>query len=98
MIISLFQIDAFAERLFEGNPASVCVLQQGWLPEVIMQRIAAENKHSETAFLVPDSGPFWQIKWFTPLQEVALCGHATLASAHVIFEFAAKGSDMAVFE
>ncbi len=98
MIIPIFQIDAFADRLFEGNPASVCVLEHGFLPEVIMQRIAAENKHSDTAFIVPDGAPFWRIKWFTPLKEVDLCGHATLAAAHVVFNYAAKGSEMVVFE
>ena len=98
MIIPLFQIDAFAERLFEGNPAAVCVLEQGFLPEVIMQRIAAENKHSETAFIVPDGSPFWRIKWFTPAKEVDLCGHATLAAAHVVFTYASKGSEMVVFD
>ena len=98
MIIPLFQIDAFAERLFEGNPASVCVLQQGFLPDVIMQRIAAENNHSETAFIVPDGSPIWKIKWFTPVKEVELCGHATLAAAYVVFEYAAKGTQMVIFE
>lgn len=98
MIIPLFQIDAFADRLFEGNPASVCVLEQGFLPDVIMQRIAAENRHSETAFITPDVAPLWRIKWFTPLKEVELCGHATLAAAHVLFSYIARGSEMAVFE
>lgn len=98
MIIPLFQIDAFAERLFEGNPAAVCVLEQGWLPECIMQRIAAENNLSETAFLAPGRPGRWQIRWFTPKAEVELCGHATLASAHVVFNYLARGSKLALFD
>jgi len=61
MIIPIFQIDAFAERLFEGNPAAVCVLERGWIPDGFMQRIAAENNLSETAFIVPVSGGRWEI-------------------------------------
>jgi PhzF family phenazine biosynthesis protein len=98
MIISLFQIDAFADKLFEGNPASVCVLKKDFLPEVIMQRIAAENNHSETAFIYPDTTPFWKIRWFTPTREVPLCGHATLAAAFVVFEYIVKGGELVVFE
>jgi len=83
MQITLYQIDAFANKLFEGNPAAVCPLQS-WLPDTLMQQIAAENNLSETAFFVPtDSG--FHIRWFTPIAEVDLCGHATLASAYVIF-------------
>lgn len=83
MQLKLYQIDAFAENLFEGNPAAVCPLDQ-WLPDEIMQAIAAENNLSETAFFVPQSDDF-QIRWFTPVHEVNLCGHATLASAYVLF-------------
>jgi len=80
--IPIYQIDAFASRLFKGNPAAVCVLDE-WLPEVVMQAIAAENNLAETAFVVPDGSDF-SIRWFTPSVEVDLCGHATLAAAHVL--------------
>jgi predicted PhzF superfamily epimerase YddE/YHI9 len=84
MDLPIFQIDAFASKLFEGNPAAVCPLEK-WLPDKLMQSIAAENNLSETAFFVPkDDG--YHIRWFTPVAEVDLCGHATLATAYVIFE------------
>lgn len=83
MQLTLYQIDAFAARAFEGNPAAVCPLRE-WLPDDLMQSIAAENNLSETAFFVPAPGGY-HIRWFTPAQEVDLCGHATLASAYVIF-------------
>ena len=84
MEMSLYQIDAFASRLFEGNPAAVCPLD-AWLPDETMQAIAAENNLSETAFFVP-SGNGFHLRWFTPKSEVDLWGHATLASAYVLFE------------
>ena len=84
MRLPLFQIDAFAERVFQGNPAAVCPLE-AWLPEALMQAIAAENNLSETAFFVPE-GEGYGLRWFTPLKEIDLCGHATLATAHVLFE------------
>ena len=80
----MYQVDAFAEKVFEGNPAAVCVLE-GWPEDSWMQRIAMENNLAETAFLVPDGSQF-EIRWFTPELEVDLCGHATLASAYVLFE------------
>ena len=83
MKIDFFQIDAFASRAFEGNPAAVCPLD-AWLPVDLMQSIAAENNLSETAFFVPE-GDSYAIRWFTPTAEVDLCGHATLASAFVLF-------------
>lgn len=83
--ISIFQVDAFTGRLFEGNPAAVCPLDQ-WLPAALMQDIAAENNLAETAFIVP-AGKEYEIRWFTPAVEVDLCGHATLASAYVLFEY-----------
>jgi PhzF family phenazine biosynthesis protein len=83
MKLKLYQIDAFADKLFEGNPAAVCPLDQ-WVPDEIMQAIASENNLSETAFFVPQDDGF-QIRWFTPVHEVNLCGHATLASAYVLF-------------
>jgi PhzF family phenazine biosynthesis protein len=81
--LRLYQIDAFADRLFGGNPAAVCPLE-AWLPDETMQRIAAENNLSETAFYVR-AGSGYHIRWFTPAVEVDLCGHATLATSHVIF-------------
>ena len=79
-----FQVDAFASRVFEGNPAAVCPLDE-WLPDDVMQSIASENNLSETAFFVP-CGSGFDLRWFTPATEIDLCGHATLASAHVLFE------------
>jgi PhzF family phenazine biosynthesis protein len=84
MKLPLFQVDAFTDRLFGGNPAAVCPLER-WLPDAEMQAIAAENNLAETAFFVPE-GEAYALRWFTPAVEVDLCGHATLASAHVIFE------------
>ena len=83
MKLPIYQVDAFTETLFGGNPAAVCPLET-WLPDRIMQRLAGENNLSETAFLVKE-GNDYRIRWFTPTTEVALCGHATLASAHIIF-------------
>ena len=83
MKIPIFQIDAFTGELFAGNPAAVCPLQQ-WLDDGLMQSIAAENNLAETAFIV-QSGVGYDIRWFTPETEVDLCGHATLASAYVVF-------------
>ena len=83
MKLPLFQVDAFAEDLFQGNPAAVIPLGE-WLTDDLMQAIALENNLSETAFFVPTKAGF-EIRWFTPLVEVDLCGHATLATAHVIF-------------
>lgn len=82
MKIKLYQVDAFAEKLFMGNPAAVCVLNN-FLPDPILQNIAMENNLSETAFIVKKKNVF-HIRWFTPLMEVDLCGHATLAASHVI--------------
>lgn len=79
----IYQIDAFTEKLFGGNPAAVCPLEN-WLPDDLMQNIAMENNLAETAFYVPKGNQF-ELRWFTPTTEVDLCGHATLASAHVIF-------------
>jgi PhzF family phenazine biosynthesis protein len=83
MKITLYQVDAFAGKLFSGNPAAVCILEQ-WLPDALMQNIAMENNLAETAFIVKEPKGL-HIRWFTPATEVRLCGHATLASAHVIF-------------
>jgi PhzF family phenazine biosynthesis protein len=81
--MKIFQVDAFAETVFSGNPAAVCPLER-WLDDDVMQNIAMENNLAETAFVVP-SGDGFHIRWFTPAVEVDLCGHATLATAHVLF-------------
>ena len=83
--IPFYQIDAFASEVFAGNPAGVCLLE-GWLPDDSLQSIAAENNLPETAFLVRQEDRY-DLRWFTPAVEIDLCGHATLASGHVIFEF-----------
>ncbi len=84
MTLDIYQIDAFASRLFEGNPAAVIPLTK-WLPDELLQKIAMENNLSETAFFVGEGGGF-KLRWFTPKAEVDLCGHATLAAAHLLFE------------
>lgn len=83
MKLKIYQIDAFAEKPFEGNPAAVVPLEK-WLADEVMQRIAEENNLAETAFFIPKDEGF-HIRWFTPGSEVKLCGHATLASAFVLF-------------
>ncbi len=83
MTLKIYQADAFTNQLFGGNPAAVCPLQ-AWLPDEIMQKIALENNLAETAFFVPDGDDF-MLRWFTPELEIDLCGHATLASAHILF-------------
>ena len=83
MKIPYFEVDAFSSKLFGGNPAGVCLLDQ-WLPDAVMQDIAAENNLSETAFIVP-RGPDFDLRWFTPALEIDLAGHPTLASAFVLF-------------
>jgi PhzF family phenazine biosynthesis protein len=83
MELPIFQVDAFTGRLFGGNPAAVVILSQ-WLPDEILQAIAAENNLADTAFVVPHQSEFG-LRWYTPEVEVDLCGHATLASAHVLF-------------
>lgn len=84
MKIPYFVVDAFTDRPFGGNPAGVCPLES-WLPESMLQNIAFENHLSETAFFVADRDRY-RLRWFSPTAEVDLCGHATLASAHVLFE------------
>lgn len=84
MELTLYQIDAFAEHVFEGNPAAVCPLES-WLDDDVMQAIAEENNLSETAFFVANNTGF-DLRWFTPTIEVDFCGHATLATAYVLFE------------
>ena len=83
MKIPIYQVDAFTGEVFRGNPAAVCLLEN-WLPDDMMQKIGMENNLAETAFIVPNGNSF-DIRWFTPKIEIDLCGHATLASAHVLF-------------
>lgn len=96
MNLHQFQIDAFATRPFEGNPAAVCPLER-WLPDTLLQAIAEENNLSETAFFVLSQKGF-VLRWFTPVKEVDLCGHATLASAHVLFEILGYAKPSITFE
>jgi PhzF family phenazine biosynthesis protein len=84
MRIPIYQVDAFSSQVFAGNPAAICPLAQ-WLPEATMQSIAAENNLSETAFFVRRPDGTYDLRWFTPAVEIDLCGHATLASAWVLF-------------
>ncbi|MEE4244093.1 MAG: PhzF family phenazine biosynthesis protein [Kangiellaceae bacterium] len=83
MQLPIYQVDAFATKVFEGNPAAVIPLDN-WLPDDTLQKIAEENNLSETAYFVAE-GTSYRLRWFTPEEEVDLCGHATLATAHVIF-------------
>jgi predicted PhzF superfamily epimerase YddE/YHI9 len=83
MRLPIYQVDAFTDKLFSGNPAAICPLPS-WLPDATMQAIAAENNLAETAFFVNGSDGYL-LRWFTPTVEVDLCGHATLASAHIVF-------------
>jgi predicted PhzF superfamily epimerase YddE/YHI9 len=96
MRIPLHQIDAFATEPFGGNPAAVCPLE-GWLPDPVMQAIAAENNLAETAFLVEEAAG-WHIRWFTPGCEIDLCGHATLASAFLLFTEVRPGLESVTFQ
>jgi PhzF family phenazine biosynthesis protein len=84
MILDIYQVDAFASKAFEGNPAAVCPLDE-WLDDETLQNIAEENNLSETAFFVAQGNSF-HLRWFTPFEEVDLCGHATLAAAHVLYQ------------
>jgi PhzF family phenazine biosynthesis protein len=93
--IPLYQVDAFTDSVFRGNPAAICPLNE-WLSTETMQAIAAENNLSETAFFVKN-GTAYHLRWFTPSVEVDLCGHATLASAHVLFHELGEQGDLIVF-
>ncbi|MDA0261836.1 MAG: PhzF family phenazine biosynthesis protein [Proteobacteria bacterium] len=95
MKLPYFQIDAFTSRTFAGNPAGVCPLDH-WIDDAAMQAIAEENNLSETAFVVGGKGVY-ELRWFTPVAEVELCGHATLASAFAIFEYLEPGRERVVF-
>lgn len=96
MRIPIYQIDAFADRLFVGNPAAVCPLEH-WLDDALLQSIAAENNLSETAYFVRN-GERYALRWFTPLAEVDLCGHATLAAAYVVFRFLQPDAEEVIFD
>ena len=98
MKIPVYQIDAFTDKPFSGNPAAVCPLEE-WLPDDLMQKIANEMNLSETAFLVPKSGIHgeYDLRWFTPTVEVDLCGHATLASGHVVLNHLNKDLERVTF-
>jgi len=96
MRIPYYHVDAFTGTAFAGNPAGVCVLEE-WLPDETMLGIAAENNLSETAFLVEGEGHY-KLRWFTPVTEVDLCGHATLASAHVVFHHLGHAAPLVRFE
>ena len=99
MKLSIFQIDAFTNKLFGGNPAAVIPLKK-WLPTETMQQLALENNLSETVFFVPSKNKDanYDIRWFTPAVEVNLCGHATLASAFVIFNILKWEKKTVVFD
>ncbi|HWD89222.1 MAG TPA: PhzF family phenazine biosynthesis protein [Mucilaginibacter sp.] len=96
MTVPIYQADAFTNKLFGGNPAAVCPLTD-WLPDETMQKIANENNLAETAFFVPNDNGF-KLRWFTPEFEIDLCGHATLASAHIIFTELGYSKDTIHFE
>lgn len=95
MRLPIYQVDAFTDKVFGGNPAAVCPLES-WLDDGLMQNIASENNLSETAFFVREDEAY-RIRWMTPAAEVDLCGHATLASAFVIFRFMEPGAERIVF-
>ena len=97
MTIKIFQIDAFTTKLFGGNPAAVCPLKQ-WLPDATLLNIAKENNLAETAYFIHKKDNVFHLRWFTPEIEIDLCGHATLASAYVIFNCLDYNFDAVVFE
>lgn len=95
MNLTIYQVDAFASEVFKGNPAAVCPLES-WIDAELMQKIALENNLAETAFFVKKNDVY-EIRWFTPVYEIDLCGHATLASAFVIFEILKSESEIVKF-
>jgi PhzF family phenazine biosynthesis protein len=96
MNLEIFQVDAFTKKVFGGNPAAICPLNE-WLPAETMQKIALENNLAETAFFVKkDDG--YELRWFTPTVEMDLCGHATLASAYVLYELLGERADVLKFQ
>lgn len=95
MNLTIYQVDAFAREVFKGNPAAVCPLES-WIDAELMQKIALENNLAETAFFVKKNDVY-EIRWFTPVYEIDLCGHATLASAFVIFEILKSENEIVKF-
>lgn len=95
MTIPYYEIAAFTSRHFSGNPAGVCILNE-WLPDHVMQAIAAENNLAETAFVI-EREKYFDIRWLTPAIEIDLCGHATLAAAHVVFTYLGRRRDVVYF-
>ncbi len=93
--ITQYQVDAFADEVFKGNPASVCVLDE-WLDDSLMQNIAMENNQAETVFVVK-ADKHYDIRWFSPTVEIALCGHATVATAFILFNVLKKENDQIIF-
>lgn len=96
MKIQLFQLDAFTQQLFRGNPGAVCPLEI-WLDDDILQAIATENNLSATAFVVPRDNDY-HIRWFTPEKEIDLCGHGTLISGHVVMNILEPGREHVIFQ
>jgi PhzF family phenazine biosynthesis protein len=96
-MIPYYEVLAFTDHLFAGNPAGVCILTSRWLPDALMQSIAAENNLPETAFII-DRGDFFDVRWMSPTIEIDLCGHATLASAHVLFNHLSRKGDAIKFQ
>ena len=96
MELDIYQVDAFADGIFTGNPAAVIPLFE-WLSDDLMRKIAMENNLSETAFFVR-KGEYFELRWFTPEEEIDLCGHATLASAYVLYEYLDYTDPVVVFE
>src|SRR5688572_4230412 len=96
MKLEIYQLDAFTDKLFSGNPAAVIPLDH-WIDESIMQKIAMENNLAETAFFVK-KGEIFELRWFTPVFEIDLCGHATLAAAHVLFYYLGYEDPSITFE
>lgn len=96
MTIPYYEVLAFTNRHFSGNPAGVCILDE-WLPDQLMQAIAAENNLAETAFMIERERHF-DLRWMTPTIEMDLCGHATLASAHIIFKYLGRRRDLVNFQ
>lgn len=96
MKLKLYQVDAFTDTLFGGNPAIICTLDQ-WISTELLQKIARENSNAETAFIVPMNAHY-EIRWFTSETEVDLCGHATLAAAYVVFQFLKNKSKSITFK
>jgi PhzF family phenazine biosynthesis protein len=95
--MTIYQVDAFTDKIFAGNPAAVCPLSE-WLPDNVMQQLGMENNLAETTFFVKQNDGSYHIRWFTPAVEVALCGHATLAAAYVLFNELGHKDDLIRFQ